>query len=48
MYFIIPTFTFSLLNNLDLSVISQTFQTYDPAITGAEQTSVFIRLKGSF
>jgi hypothetical protein len=48
MYFIIPTFTFSLMNNLDLSVISQTFQTYDPATTGAEQTSVFIRLKGSF
>ncbi len=31
MYFIIPTFTFSLMNNLDLSLISQTFQSYDPA-----------------
>ncbi|MCX6281191.1 MAG: hypothetical protein NTU51_04455 [Bacteroidetes bacterium] len=48
MYFIIPTFTFSLMNNLDLSLISQTFQTYDPALMSSCQTSVFIRLKGSF
>jgi hypothetical protein len=48
MYFIIPTFTFSLMNNLDLSVIAQSFQSYDPALYGYLQTSVFIRLKGSF
>ncbi len=48
MYFIIPTFTFSLMDNLDLSFISQTFQSYDPALAGSSQTSVYIRLKGSF
>ncbi|MEI7980014.1 MAG: hypothetical protein WCI71_00070 [Bacteroidota bacterium] len=48
MYFVIPTFTFSLMNNLDLSVISQTFQSYDPATAGESQISIFIRLKGSF
>ena len=47
-YFIIPTFTFSLMNNLDLSVIAQSFQSYDPALYGSLQTSVYIRLKGSF
>ena len=48
MYFIIPTFTFSLMNNLDLSVIAQNFQSYDPSMAGASQTSIFIRVKGSF
>ncbi|MCX6252079.1 MAG: hypothetical protein NTX61_15185 [Bacteroidetes bacterium] len=48
MYFIIPVFTFSLMNNLDLSVIAQSFQSYDPKFYGSEQTSVFIRMKGSF
>ncbi|MCK9422366.1 MAG: hypothetical protein M0Q38_07195 [Bacteroidales bacterium] len=48
MYFIIPTFTFSLMNNLDLSVIAQSFQSYDPTTSGFSQTSIFIRLKGSF
>jgi len=48
MYFIIPTFTFSLMNNLDLSVIAQSYQSYDPAMWSTCQTSVFIRLKGSF
>jgi len=48
MVFIIPTFTFSLMNNLDLSLIAQSFQTYDPELTSLTQTSIFIRLKGSF
>ena len=48
MVFAIPTFTFSLMNNLDLSVIAQSFQSYDPATVSASQTSLFIRLKGSF
>ena len=48
MYFIIPTFTFSLMNNLDLTLTSQTFQSYDPALYGSCQTMIFIRLKGSF
>lgn len=48
MYFIIPTFTFSLMNNLDLSILAQSFQSYDPALYKYLQTSVFIRLKGSF
>jgi hypothetical protein len=48
MYFIIPTFTFSLMNNLDLSVIAQSFQSYDPILYPYLQTSIFIRLKGSF
>lgn len=48
MIFIIPTFTFSLMNNLDLSVIAQSFQSYDPALVRFLQTSIFVRLKGSF
>ena len=48
MYFIIPTFTLSLMNNLDLSLIAQSFQSYDPVTVSSSQTSVFIRLKGSF
>lgn len=48
MYFIIPQVTFSLLNNLDLSVIAQSFQSYDPALYGYLQTSFFVRLKASF
>jgi hypothetical protein len=48
MYFIIPTFTVSLTNNLDLSLITQSFQSYDPALDKYLQTAVFIRLKGSF
>ncbi len=48
MYFIIPGITFSLLNNLDLSVIAQSFQSYDPALYGFLQTSIYVRLKGSF
>ena len=47
-YFIIPTFTFSLMNNLDLSLVAQSFQSYNPALYRSTQTSVFIRLKGSF
>ena len=48
MIFVIPTFTYSLMNNLDLSLVAQTFESYNPATTGASQTSVFLRLKGSF
>ncbi len=48
MYFIIPGFTFSLLDNLDLSVIAQSFQSYAPGSAGSSQTSIFVRLKGSF
>jgi hypothetical protein len=48
MVFIIPTFTFSLMNNLDLSVIAQSFQSFDPALASFLQTSIFVRLKGSF
>ncbi|MEI7663704.1 MAG: hypothetical protein WCK34_15965, partial [Bacteroidota bacterium] len=48
MFFVIPTFTFSLMNNLDLSVIAQSFQSYEPGTAGLSQTSIFIRLKGSF
>jgi hypothetical protein len=48
MYFIIPSFSFSLMDNLELSVIAQTFQSFDPVNYGNCQTSVFIRLKGSF
>ena len=48
MVFIIPTLTFSLMNNLDLSVIAQSFQSYDPALVSFLQTSVFVRIKGSF
>jgi hypothetical protein len=48
MVFIIPDFTFSLMNNLDLSIIAQSFQSYNPAISGLMQTALFLRLKGSF
>ena len=48
MYFIIPNFAFSLMNNLDLSLVAQSFQSYDPALYKSEQTSVFVRLKASF
>ena len=48
MVFIIPNFTFSLMNNLDLSLIAQSFQSYGPGTAGSSQTSVFLRLKGSF
>ena len=48
MYFIIPSFTWSLMNNLDLSLTAQSFQSYDPASVGSSQTSIFIRLKGSY
>ncbi len=48
MVFIIPTFTFSLMNNLDLSLIAQSFQPYAQGAAGLSQTSVFLRLKGSF
>ena len=47
-YILIPTFTWSLMNNLDLSVIAQTMQSYDPMLYSACQTSVYLRLKGSF
>lgn len=48
MYFIIPSVTVSLSNNLDLSLIAQSFQSYSgkSAING--KTLVFIRMKGSF
>lgn len=48
MYFIIPDLTFSLMNNLDLSLLAQSFQSYDPSVVPLLQTSIFIRLKGSF
>jgi hypothetical protein len=48
MVFILPTFTFSLMNNLDLSLIAQSFQSYNPAVTSLLQTALFIRIKGSF
>ncbi len=48
MVFIIPDLTFSLMNNLDLSIIAQSFQSYDPAVAALLQTAIFIRLKGSF
>ncbi len=47
-YFIIPQIIFSLLNNLDLSVLAQSFQSSDPALYGFLQTSIFVRLKASF
>jgi hypothetical protein len=47
-YFLLPTVTWSLLNNLDLSVISQTFHTYDPSLPDQSQTSLFARLKYAF
>jgi len=48
MVFIIPTFTFSLMNNLDLSIVAQSFQSYNDALASLLSTSIFIRLKGSF
>jgi len=48
MVIIIPTLTYSLMNNLDLSLIAQSFQSYNPTLDGLLQTSIFIRLKGSF
>lgn len=48
MYFIIPGFTFSLLDNLDLSILAQSFQTYDPSLIAFVQTAFFARLKWSF
>ena len=48
MYFLIPTFTCSLTNNLDLSVVSQTFKSYNSTLNGITQTSMFVRLKYSF
>ena len=48
MVFIIPDLTFSLMNNLDLTILAQSFQSYDPALASLLQTSIFIRLKGSF
>jgi len=47
-YFVIPTFTFSLTNNLDLSLIAQSFQSPDKTLSNFLQTNIFIRLKGSF
>ena len=48
MYFFIPSVTVSLSDNLDLSLIAQSFQSYSgkSAING--ETLVFIRIKGSF
>jgi hypothetical protein len=48
MYFLIPTFTWSFLDNLDLSVITQTFHSYDPEFSDASQTMLYARLKYSF
>jgi len=48
MYFLLPTVTLSLLNNLDLSLLAQTFHSYDPAMTDQSQTSRYARLKFSF
>jgi hypothetical protein len=48
MVFIIPDLTFSLMNNLDLTILAQSFQSYDPSLASLLQTSIFIRLKGSF
>ena len=48
MVFIIPTFTFSLMNNLDLSIVAQSFQSYNDALASLLSTTIFIRLKGSF
>jgi hypothetical protein len=48
MYFIIPNFTFSILNNLDLTLTAQSFQSYDSRLYSSLQTSIFARLKYSF
>jgi len=47
-YFLLPTVTLSLLDNLDLSMIAQTFHSYDPALSDQSQTSLYARLKFSF
>jgi len=48
MYFIIPSVTVSLSNNLDLSLIVQSFQSYSGKSAIIGETLVFIRMKGSF
>jgi len=48
MYFLIPTVTCSLLNNLDLSLVSQSYKSYAASPSGSSQTSLYIRLKYSF
>jgi hypothetical protein len=48
MVFIIPDLTFSLMNNLDLTILAQSFQSSDHTLASLLQTSIFIRLKGSF
>jgi hypothetical protein len=48
LYIIIPTVTVSLTNNLDLSLIAQTFQSYTGNSAFNGETLVFLRIKGSF
>ena len=48
MYFIIPNITVSLKNNLDLSLIAQSYQMYDPKATIPSINMIFLRLKLSF
>jgi|WetSurMetagenome_2_1015567.scaffolds.fasta_scaffold689090_1 hypothetical protein len=48
MYFILPSVTFSILNNLDLSLIAQSFQSYDPKTVSSSQTMIFARIKWSY
>lgn len=48
LYFIIPSMTVSLSNNLDLSLIAQSFHSYSGKGSINGETLVFIRMKGSF
>lgn len=48
MLFLIPAATFSLLENLDLSVVGQTFNSIGSSWPDVNQNSVFVRLKFSF
>lgn len=48
MYFLLPTITCSLLDNLDLSMLAQNFHSCDPALSDQSQTSLYVRLKYSF
>ena len=36
------------IDNVDLSVMAQSFQSYTPGTASSSQTSVYLRLKGSF
>jgi hypothetical protein len=47
-YFILPSFTISILNNLDLSILAQSYQFYSSSARNQSQTLLFGRVKWAF